>query len=141
MACMHFSICLQEVQSSASMCAASCRQADSKAIARIVRELAAVHSSDTTRILLEIPQPNSMNGKQSWYQTGFSYGVWHGALASHGFEVCAPLDALNHRSIIDNMHANPGILTSSSNDEGQSWALRIVPAMAGGDGFVQAMEE
>ena len=64
-----------------------CRQADSKAIARIVKDLAAVHSSSSTRILLEIPQPNSLNGKHSWYQTGFSYGVWQGALASHGFEV------------------------------------------------------
>lgn len=47
-----------------------------------------MHSSARTRILLEVPQPNSLNGKQSWYQTGFAYGVWQGALASHGFEVC-----------------------------------------------------
>ena len=67
-----------------------CRQADSKAIARIVKNLAAVHSSSTTRILLEVPQPNSLNGKHSWYQTGFSYGVWQGALAAYGFEVGAP---------------------------------------------------
>ena len=52
-----------------------------------MKDLAAVHSSSSTRILLEIPQPNSLNGKQSWYQTGFAYGVWQGALASHGFEV------------------------------------------------------
>jgi hypothetical protein len=57
-----------------------------------VKDLAAVHSSSSTRILLEIPQPNALNGKQSWYQTGFSYGVWHGALASHGFEVSISLD-------------------------------------------------
>ena len=53
-----------------------------------MKGLAAVHSSSTTRILLEVPQPNSLNGKHSWYQTGFSYGVWQGALAAHGFEVC-----------------------------------------------------
>ena len=86
---MHAHVVSSAPRAWATRCAAWRRQADSKAIARIVRELAAVHSSNTTRILLEIPQPNSMNGKQSWYQTGFSYGVWQGALASHGFEVCA----------------------------------------------------
>ncbi|KAK9917106.1 hypothetical protein WJX75_000945 [Coccomyxa subellipsoidea] len=66
------------------------RQADSTAIASIVRHLAEERSEDggpPPRVVLEMPQPNRLNGKWSWYACGHSYGVWHGALASHGFKV------------------------------------------------------
>ena len=42
-------------------------------------------------MVMEYPQPNSLNGKQSWYACGYSYGVWHGALACHGIQVCPVL--------------------------------------------------
>ncbi|BDA48572.1 Holliday junction resolvase MOC1, chloroplastic [Coccomyxa sp. Obi] len=66
------------------------RQADSTAIASIVRSLAAERcSSDSqdARVVLEMPQPNRLNGKWSWYACGHSFGVWHGALTSQGFKV------------------------------------------------------
>ncbi len=67
-----------------------CRQADSTAIASIVRQLAEERSNASgppPRVVLEMPQPNRLNGKWSWYACGHSYGVWHGALASQGFKV------------------------------------------------------
>ena len=63
------------------------RQADSAGIARIVGELAAEHGAAGARVVMEYPQPNALNGKQSWYACGYSYGVWHGALACHGIQV------------------------------------------------------
>lgn len=66
------------------------RQADSTAIASIVRNLAAERCSNDSqdaRVVLEMPQPNRLNGKWSWYACGHSFGVWHGALTSQGFKV------------------------------------------------------
>jgi hypothetical protein len=69
------------------------RQPDSKAIASLIKDIAAEHGGDSwglPRVVLEVPQPNTLNGKHSWYSSGFAYGVWHGALASQGFEARCP---------------------------------------------------
>lgn len=39
------------------------------------------------RAVLEQPVPNSLNGKQSWWSSGFAYGVWQGVLCSFGIEI------------------------------------------------------
>ena len=77
---------------------ACCRQADSRAVAGIIAGLAAQHSAAGTRVVLEQPRFNPTNGMFSAYSTGYSYGVWHGALACHGFLVRAWLPRCTPRT-------------------------------------------
>jgi hypothetical protein len=54
-----------------------------------VQGLAAEHGTSHARVVLERPRFNPTNGMFSAYSTGYSYGVWHGVLACHGFLVRA----------------------------------------------------
>lgn len=72
------------------MCVWHRRQADAEGIAKLMTSLVpAVRggSNPVVRTILEQPVPNSLNGKHSWWSTGFSYGVWNGVLQSLGLPV------------------------------------------------------
>ena len=62
------------------------RRPDPAALAAAVGEAArtARAAGLTVEAALERPTPNSLNGKQSWFGSGYAYGLWAGALASHG---------------------------------------------------------
>lgn len=65
------------------------RIADNRVIASLVTEIAAEHAgagSALPRVILEMPVLNPLNGKFSWYSSGYAYGVWRGVMASHGLE-------------------------------------------------------
>ena len=62
------------------------RRPDPAALAAAVGEAArtARAAGLTVEAALERPTPNSLNGKQSWFGSGYAYGLWAGALAAHG---------------------------------------------------------
>ena len=39
------------------------------------------------RAVLEEPVCNSLNGKHSWWSTGFAYGVWNGVMRALGIDI------------------------------------------------------
>lgn len=41
-------------------------------------------SSTEVRAILEHPIPNALNGKWSWFSSGYNSGIWKGVLLSHG---------------------------------------------------------
>jgi hypothetical protein len=42
---------------------------------------------DQVRAVLEEPVCNSLNGKHSWWSTGFAYGVWTGVMRALGIDI------------------------------------------------------
>ncbi len=61
----------------------SCRQADPLGIAKLVTSLNLSPRTEV-RAILEHPMPNALNGKWSWFSTGYNSGIWKGVLFSHG---------------------------------------------------------
>ncbi|KAK9815926.1 hypothetical protein WJX72_012079 [[Myrmecia] bisecta] len=62
------------------------RQANLQEIVKLVSRVAA-EENVCLRAFVEEPQPNPMNGKLSWFGSGYSFGVWRGVLASHGVQI------------------------------------------------------
>lgn len=60
-----------------------CRQADPLGISKLMTSLN-LSSSTEVRAILEHPIPNALNGKWSWFSSGYNSGIWKGVLLSHG---------------------------------------------------------
>lgn len=59
------------------------RQADPLGISKLMTSLN-LSSSTEVRAILEHPIPNALNGKWSWFSSGYNSGIWKGVLLSHG---------------------------------------------------------
>jgi len=71
----------------------SARWLDARAVAELVAALVHRHGAGGVRAVLEAPAPNALNGKFSWFGCGFAFGVWSGALRSHGVPARRPARA------------------------------------------------
>ncbi len=71
----------------------SARWLDARAVAELVAALVLRHGAGGVRAVLEAPAPNALNGKFSWFGCGFAFGVWSGALRSHGVPARCPARA------------------------------------------------
>jgi len=72
---------------------ADARWLDARAVAELVAALVLRHGAGGLRAVLEAPAPNALNGKFSWFGCGFAFGVWSGALRSHGVPARRPARA------------------------------------------------
>eukprot|EP00803_Ostreobium_quekettii_P001725 evm.model.scf_3074.1 EVM.evm.TU.scf_3074.1 scf_3074:5727-9120(-) len=61
------------------------RRLDAQGVTDLVREL--THRHATIRAVLESPAVSPLNGKFSWLQAGYAFGIWHGVLSSAGILV------------------------------------------------------
>ena len=57
---------------------------------------------DQVRAVLEEPVCNSLNGKHSWWSTGFAYGVWSGVMRALDIEIQA--DAMPQQKYLSAFH-------------------------------------
>ena len=53
---------------------------------QLVRQLHAGNQS-SIHAVMEVPAPNALNGKQSWYGCGYAYGTCKGILLALGVQV------------------------------------------------------
>ena len=105
------------------MKAFSCRQTNSIAAAKIIRDLAAgAHNSAELCAVLEEPVPNPVNGLLSVLGTGFAFGVWKGVLASHAVN----LETVSARR----WKADLG-LNKAGKEGSRNLALQLFPKAAG----------